>query len=119
MEDSPCIKHILKTSLLEDEVKSPPSKPADIPTQCACPAPTFSPLLSFMRATLTLCLRAPQKTGKPPSTSGATNLVFVLAHRTGVRSLSVSFICSMCGAEPRRAAPANRPDALSRQAQLS
>ncbi|KJA26146.1 hypothetical protein HYPSUDRAFT_133643, partial [Hypholoma sublateritium FD-334 SS-4] len=55
MQDAPRIKHILKTSLLEDEAKNPPATPADILGQC--------------------------KTGQPPSTS-VTNLVFVLAHHT-------------------------------------
>ncbi|KAF8973759.1 hypothetical protein BDZ97DRAFT_392005 [Flammula alnicola] len=56
MQDAPRIKHILKTSLLEDEAKNPPATPADILTRC--------------------------KAGQPPSTS-ITNLIFVLAHHTG------------------------------------
>ncbi|KAF9480041.1 hypothetical protein BDN70DRAFT_878070 [Pholiota conissans] len=56
MQDAPRIKHILKTSLLEDEAKAPPSTPSDILARC--------------------------KVGQPPSTS-VTNLIFVLAHHTG------------------------------------
>ncbi|PPQ77615.1 hypothetical protein CVT26_006117 [Gymnopilus dilepis] len=56
MQDAPRIKHILKTSLLEDETKAPPATPADILARC--------------------------KSGQPPSTS-VTNLMFVLAHHSG------------------------------------
>ncbi|KAF8912859.1 hypothetical protein CPB84DRAFT_1759689 [Gymnopilus junonius] len=56
MQDAPRIKHILKTSLLEDEIKTPPATPADILARC--------------------------KLGSPPSTS-VTNLIFVLAHHSG------------------------------------
>jgi Ino eighty subunit 1 len=34
MQDAPRIKHILKTSLLEDEAKAPPSTPSDILARC-------------------------------------------------------------------------------------
>ena len=34
MQDAPRIKHILKTSLLEDETKAPPATPADILARC-------------------------------------------------------------------------------------
>ncbi|KAF9535825.1 hypothetical protein CPB83DRAFT_753362 [Crepidotus variabilis] len=56
MQDAPRIKHILKTSLLDGEGKSPPATPGDV----------------LSRA----------KDGPTPSTS-VTNLIFVLAHHTG------------------------------------
>lgn len=43
MQDAPRIKHILKTSLLEDEAKNPPSTPPDILAQCVRATPTFPP----------------------------------------------------------------------------
>ncbi|KIM48014.1 hypothetical protein M413DRAFT_439710 [Hebeloma cylindrosporum] len=56
MQDAPRIKHILKTSLLQEESKNPPATPADIVSRC--------------------------KAGIPPSTS-ITNLMFVFAHHAG------------------------------------
>ena len=45
MQDAPRIKHILKTSLLEDEAKNPPSTPPDILAQCVRATPTFPPIV--------------------------------------------------------------------------
>lgn len=70
MQDAPRIKHILKTSLLEDEAKSPPATPADILGQCVRATPPL--LLLLLRATLTLTdpyARHRRPASRPPRAS--------------------------------------------------
>ena len=87
MLDAPRIKSILKASLLDSEVKSTPTTPADIIARSV----RIAKIILGCQG-LTDDFGHLQKNGQTPSTS-VTNLIFVLAHQTNV---SISAFFSLC-----------------------